>query len=114
MRKTLDFNSIEQPVLEITMKDDARTRLEVCAPIEELIEKFEANTELINKAVKEGTAESIKAIFNLAAELMSYNLDGVKVTAEELRDKYRLKLIDLVIFYGAYTDFISEIKAAKN
>ena len=114
MRKTLDFNSIEQPVLEISMKDDAHTKFEICAPIEELIEKLEANTKLINESVTKGTAESIKALFNLAAELISYNLDGVRVTAEELRDKYRLKLMDIVVFYGAYVDFISEIKAAKN
>lgn len=114
MRKTLDFNSLEQPVLEITLKDDAHTRLELCAPIEDLVEKLEANTNLINEAVKKGTAESIKAVFNLAAELMCYNLDGVKLTAEDLRDKYGLKLMDIIIFYGAYTDFITEIKAAKN
>jgi hypothetical protein len=114
MRKTLDFNSFEQPVLEITMKDDAHTKFEVCAPIEELIEKMEANTKLIEEAVTEGTEETIKAVFTLSAELISFNTEGVRVTAEELRDKYKLKLMDIIIFYGAYMDFISDIKAAKN
>jgi len=114
MRKTLDFNSIERPVLEITLKDADRTRLSLVAPTEALIEKLQANTSSINEAVKAGTAESIKVVFELMADFVNCNLEDQTVTAEELRTKYRMRLEDAVIFFGAYIDFIEEIKNAKN
>lgn len=114
MRKTLDFNAIERPVLEVTLKDDARTQLGIVTPTEALIERLQANSHTITEAVKEGTAESIKAVFTLMAEFISCNREHVTVTAEELRDKYRMTLEDAVIFFSVYMDFIEEIKNAKN
>ena len=114
MRKTLDFNSIEKPVLVITMKDDAHTEISVTSPTEELIERLQANASAITEATKEGTAESIRVVFTLMADLINCNLEYIKVTAEELRDKYRMKLYDATVFFSAYMDFIDEIKTAKN
>lgn len=114
MRKTLDFNSIEQPVLELTMKDDAHTRITVCTPTEALIEKLQANASQITEATTKGTTESIQAVFTLMADFINCNLEHITVTAEELRDKYRVRLADAIVFFSAYMDFIEEIKAAKN
>jgi hypothetical protein len=114
MRKTLDFNAIERPVLEITLKDTERTKLSLVTPTEALIEKLQANSSAITESVQEGTAESIQAVFILMADFINCNLENVTVTAEELRDKYRMRLEDAVIFFGAYMDFIEEIKTAKN
>ena len=114
MHKTLDFNSIERPVLELTMKDHDRTKISLVTPTEALIEKLQANRDAITEATKQGKAESIRTVFTLMAEFINCNLEGMRVTEEELRDKYRMRLEDAVIFFSAYMDFIKEIKSAKN
>ena len=114
MARKLDFNSIVKPVLEITMRDAAHTVIRVTTPNEGLIEKLTANSDQLNVAVNTGTAESIEAVFTLMADFVNCNLDGIKVTAEELRDKYALTLYDVTLFYNAYREFIEEIRNAKN
>lgn len=114
MRKTLDFNSIERPVLEITMKDDGHTKISLVTPTEALIERLQANASAITETTKQGTAESIKTVFTLMADFINCNLENITVTAEELRDKYRMRLEDAVVFFSVYMDFIEEIKTAKN
>ena len=42
------------------------------------------------------------------------NQQGLQVTAEDLRGKYRLNLEALIVFYNAYMDFIGEVTHAKN
>lgn len=112
MAKILDFNALERPTLEITMKDDDRTKIRVTTPTERLYERLlVASAELAH--VKDAAA--IRATYDLAAELISCNLDGLTVTADELKDKYRLTWdTDLIVFFSAYLDFIHEIKNAKN
>lgn len=112
MAKILDFNALERPTLEITMKDTDRTKIRVTTPTERLYERLlVASAELAH--VKDAAA--IRATYDLAAELISCNLDGLIVTADELKDKYRLTWdTDLIVFFSAYLDFIHEIKNAKN
>ena len=114
MARKIDFNSIVKPMLEITLRDEARTVVHVTTPTEGLVEKLAANADQLRAAVNGGTAEAIKAVFELTAELVNCNLDGIRVTAEELRDKYGLKLFDVIIFFNAYMEFIEDIKNAKN
>lgn len=115
MAKILDFNALERPTLELTLKDEARTKIRVTTPTERLYERLlSASVELPN--VKEqGNADAIRATYDLAAELMSCNLDGLTMTGEQLRDVYKLTWdTDLVVFFSVYLDFIHEIKNAKN
>lgn len=114
MRKTLDFNAIERPVLELKMKDAEHTKLSLITPTLELIEKLQANRSAIPESIKNGTEESIKAVFTLAADFISCNQENITVTAEELRNKYKMSLEDAVIFFSVYMDFIEEIKNVKN
>lgn len=114
MARALDFNSLVKPTLELTMKDDARTVLRVTTPKEALIERLAAGLPELEEALAKKDAGTIRAGFELAAELMSNNTDLLPVTAEELRDKYKLSLEDLVVFFSVYLDFVGEIKNAKN
>lgn len=112
--KTLDFNAIDRPVLKLTMADDARTVIRVSTPTEGLVEELQATTPKLQEAFKAGGAESIGMCYNLAARLISCNLDFVDVTAEELIKTYRIDLQGLIVFYSAYMEFINEISNAKN
>lgn len=114
MAHTIDFNSIVKPMLEITMRDEARTRVHVTTPTKGLLDRLTANSDQLKQAVNGGTAEAIKSVFALAADLINCNLDGFRTTAEELRDTYKLTLYDLIIFQAGYLQFLEEIKKAKN
>lgn len=113
MRK-LDFNALEKPVLELTLKDEAKTVVRATAPTEELVERLMAAAPELQKAINDNTGETVRALFTLIAELMSCNLDGLTFTAEDLRDKYGMKLYDATVFVKVYLEFIQELQSAKN
>lgn len=116
MKKTLDFNALEKPTLELTMKDKARTVLHVLTPTEKLIEELQAAAPGITAAMEGKDAGMVAEVYGLAAKLISVNQEGIEVTADDLRDpeKYGLGLEYLIIFFSAYLDFINEIAQAKN
>lgn len=114
MARMLDLNALEQPTMELKLRDDARSVFRVIAPSTRLVEKFiEAKAEIADVA-KNHDAARIKKLFDLTAEIISCNADYITVTAEELRDKYRLTFGDIVVIFAAYLDFIKEINSAKN
>lgn len=114
MAKALDFNSLQRPTFEVTMKDDARTKLRLVCPKESLVERLESGMKELREILEKKDGSSIRACFRLAADLFSENDNDVEITAEALRDQYRISLEDLVVFFSAYIDFIGEIKNAKN
>lgn len=112
--KKLDFNALEQPVLELTLRDDEKTVVRCSVPTEEMVERLMAVASDMKAVIKDDTGAATRELFAFAAELMNNNADGLTFTAEELRDKYKMKLYDLVIFVKTYFDFIQEINGAKN
>ena len=112
--KKLDFNALEQPVLELTLKDEDKTVVRCAVPTEELVERLQYIATDLQAVIKDNTGAATRELFGFAAELMSCNADGLTFTAEELRDKYKLKLYDLVVFVKMYLEFIKEIEGAKN
>jgi hypothetical protein len=115
MAKSLDFNSIQRPKLEITMCDEAKTKFHLVCPSEALIEKLEAVGPELVGVMEKNDRDAIRAVFDLAAEFISCNTEGKQVTADDLRDKYKLGYDVMIIFFSTYLDFIDEeIKNAKN
>lgn len=114
MARIIDFNKLEQPTLPLIMRDEKHTELNVVAPTEELIEKLEANYDIIQEACKPGKAGSLDKAYELAAEFISCNLEGIKVTGDELRNVYKVNYLMLTVFMVNYLEFIDEIKNAKN
>ena len=114
MAKMLDLNALEQPILEIKLKDENRTIFRLTTPTTRLVEKFSAAKNELGAVAESQDIEKIKKVYELTAELISCNADYITVTAEDLRDKYRLTFGDIVVIYGAYLDFIKEFNSAKN
>ena len=112
--RTLDFNALEKPVLELTLKDEAKTVVRVTAPTEELVERLTAAAGELQKVINDNTGETVRSLFELIAELMNCNIDGLTFTAEELRDKYKMNLYDATVLVQAYLEFINELNEAKN
>lgn len=114
MAKVLDFNTIERPVLELVMPDNDHTHIKVSTPTESLVEELATLAPQLEKAQQSGDAETTASIYDLAARLINCNRSFIKVTPEDLRGKFNMNLENLIIFFGAYIDFINEVTNAKN
>lgn len=114
MAKILDLNALDQPILEVKLRDKARTIFRLTTPTTKLVEKFIAAKAEVSEVASTRDADKIKALYELTAELISCNADYITVTAEELRDTYHLTFADLVVIFAAYLDFINEFNNAKN
>lgn len=113
MARVLDLNNIARPVLELTLQDPERTTIRVSTPTEALVQELQAFAPNLEK-LKAGDQESVALAYDFAARLISCNLDGIKVTATALRNKYRMDLTAAAVFLSAYTEFINEVKNEKN
>lgn len=114
MAKTLDLNALDQPVLEVKLRDEARTIFRLTIPTVKLVERFNtAKAEMVEIARSRDVGK-IQKLYELTAEIISCNADYITVSAEDLRDKYRVTFGDLVVIFAAYLDFIKEFNSAKN
>lgn len=112
--KAFDFNAIEQPTWPVTLRDAAKTTVNLTTPTVDLVDRFLAMTPELENAAKTKDGNTIRAIYNLVAEIMNCNADGFTFTAEELRDVYKLTLLDVFRFVSGYLEFVHEMQNAKN
>ena len=112
--KMLDFNAVQQPTWPLKLKDDDQTVVNLSAPTTELVDRLIAVAPELNAAAAAKDHQTIRAVYALIADVMNCNEDGFVFTAEELRDKYHLTLLDLFRFVSGYLEFIQEIQNAKN
>lgn len=113
MKKVLDLNTCARPTLELTLQDEDRTQLSVTVPTEGLVRELEAVRPELAKLTS-GDRGAIDMIYDLAARLISCNLQGLALCADDLRGRYRMNLESAILFFSAYLDFISEITNSKN
>ncbi len=110
----LDFNAIQQPTWALKLKDEAQTVVNLATPTVELVDRLVAATPELQEAAKTKDGRTIRAIYALVADLLNCNDDGFAFTAEELRDKYKMTLLDVFRFVSGYMEFIKEMQDAKN
>lgn len=113
MAHVLDLNNVQRPTLELTLMDDNRTLFRVKTPTESMVQELQQMVPDLERLTK-GDKEAVDLIYDLAARLISCNRDFIKVTAEELRGKYRMDLESAILFFNAYMDFISAVTNEKN
>lgn len=114
MTRTIDLNTLEQPTLELTLRDPNRTLFRLIYPTVSVIERFKAAKNELQKVANTKSADSIKKLYELTAEMISCNADCVSVTAEDLRDVYNVSFTDLIFIFKAYLDFINDLEDIKN
>ena len=112
--KGLNFRHFAQPTLPINMNDAEETLFTLTSPTVELVERLEANKDVMIATFKKGDRECLDEIWNLAADLISCNREGRKTTAEELKGRYGMSYQMLFAFFTAYFEFINSIDNAKN
>lgn len=111
MPRVLDFNNLQSSILDITLRDEARTVVHLDLPNEALISELQ-NIDL--EEMKTGNQAAVKGIYDLAAQLINCNLDYFKTTGDELLRKYNMNLVLLLQFFSAYMDCITELSNQKN
>lgn len=114
MAKVLDLNNLNSPTLELTLQDEQRTTVRLTVPTEDIVQELTMLSPEALDNVKRGDRNSVEFVYDLAARLISCNRDFLKVTADELRGKYRMDMYSAVVFFNAYMDFINELTNAKN
>ena len=113
MARTLDFNELQSSILDITLRDEARTIVHLDIPNEALINELE-NMHPKLEEMKTGTKAAVQSIYDLAASLINCNFDYFQTTGDELQRKYGMNLVLIMQFFSAYMDCITELQNAKN
>lgn len=113
MARVLDFNELQSSILDITLRDEARTVVHLDLPNEALINELQNMGPEIEK-MKTGTQTAVKGIYDLAARLINCNLDYFQTTGDELLRKYSMNLVLTMQFFSAYMDCIAELSNQKN
>lgn len=112
--KALNFNTIQQPTWPVTLKDEDQTTVHLTAPSVELVDRLVAMAPELEEASKTKDGRVVHKCYELVAKVMSCNEAGMQITAEELRDRYKLTFVELLMLVNGYMEFIAEIKNAKN
>ena len=112
--KMLDFNAIQQPTWPVKLKDDAQTVVNLSAPTVALVDRLIAAAPELQEAAKNKDGRTVRAIYELVAELLNCNDDGYVFTADELHDRYKMSLLDVFRFVAGYMEFVKEMQDAKN
>ena len=109
----LNLNTVQRPTLDLTLMDEEQTLLRVMMPTLDMFKEMSGMSSAID-GVEDGDKESVEALYEMLAKLLSCNRDHIKVTAAELRGKYKIDLESAILVFRAYMDFISSIIKAKN
>lgn len=114
MARVIDFNLHRRLTMTVIMKDESKSTLHLCAPTKSLVDRIQITLPELQKALSSEDVRASRAVYDLAAELINCNFDGIQVTREDLATKYEMNLEDMLIFYEGYISFLNEVKSEKN
>ena len=110
--RSFDFNSVQQPTLEITLPDKERTKVRLTIPKTSLVERISAAAGELNEIFAKKDDSTIRQVYQLVAEILSCNLDFRTFTADELKEY--LNFNHITVFCLEYISFLTETKKTKN
>lgn len=113
MSKSLNFNNLKKKYLTVTLADEKETTIMIGTPTKAIMDdlmllksNFEALSD--NDVDNDVTTE----LYNACARVMSRNKGGIKITSEQLADIFDFE--DILIFFNAYMEFVTEVTNTKN
>ena len=112
MSRRFSFNAFEQPTLEVELRGGKIIHLEI--PTVSAVERMRDALPSLHKRITQDNIGDLRKFYELLAELMSFNTEGVTITAEELEKTHRITLDAMVPFFTDYMAFIDEVRASKN
>ena len=113
MAKPLNFNNIKKQYLTVTLADEKHTTLLIGTPTKAIMDELILLQSSLDTLVENETdTDAIATLYSACAKVMSRNKGGVKITEEYLANIFDFE--DIIIFFNAYMDFISELSNEKN
>lgn len=114
MAKCLDFRQVKKNYLTITLADENETTLMITSPTKEIMDDITSLRDAMDDISEneELYEDQLNDLYHICARVMSRNKGGIKITAEHLATFFDFE--DIVIFFDAYMDFVSEITSQKN
>ena len=113
MSKPLNFNNLNKRYLTITLADENNTTLLVGTPTKAIMDDLvllQSSFETLNEG--DTNVEATEELYRACAKIMSRNKAGVQVSSEYLSEI--LDFEDIMIFFTAYMDFVTEVTNSKN
>lgn len=109
----LNFNNIKKQYLTVVLPDEKQTTLLIGSPTKALtseINTIQSNLEMINN---ENSDEfTLDELYNACAKVMSRNKAEIKITKKQLEKIFDVE--DILIFFTAYVNFVTELANQKN
>ena len=113
--RNLDLNTLyQQPTMSLTLRDKNRTVLHLELSAVALVERLQAVIPELELIASNRNLEGINMLYDLTADILNFNREGITLTADSLKTVYKISLQDMVIIFNAYLEFVDEVKSAKN
>ena len=112
MSKTLNFNNMKKQFLTITLADENNTTLFVGTPTKAIMNDLMLLQTSIKSIDNNIGDEALDDLYSVCARILSRNKANIKITKEYLEEIFDFE--DIIVFFNAYVNFVSEISNSKN
>ena len=111
--KALNFNKVKKTYLTVTLADENNTTIMIGTPTKAIMDNLvllQAGLETISE--EDANVDNTDELYSACAKVMSRNKGGVKISKEFLEEIFDFE--DIMIFFNAYMNFITEVTSVKN
>lgn len=113
MANYLNFNKIKKRFLTVELADEKNTKIMIGTPTKAIMDDLlSLRDSLIGVSGDNISADATDELYDSCARLMSRNKAGKKISKEYLEKIFDFE--DILIFFGAYMEFLDGITNAKN
>jgi hypothetical protein len=113
MAKSLNFNKVKKEYLTITLQDENNTVIMVLTPTKgEMTRLVSLRSSLESIKDDSQDLEALDELFEASATLMSRNKGGIKIDKKLLEKIWDYQ--DVLIFFNAYMEFVTDTMQGKN
>lgn len=105
--RTLDLNKEKTILLKVILHDEKKTAASLCIPPLGIIEEMRDFNFTDAKNAED-------QVYSLLCLIMNINAEGIKFTAEDLKDKYKVEISDVWTILAAYKEAIFDLTNQKN
>ena len=111
--KALNFNKVKKTYLTVTLADENNTTIMIGTPTKAIMDDLvllQSGLETISE--EDANVDNTDELYSACAKVMSRNKGGVKISKEFLEEIFDFE--DIIIFFNAYMNFITEVTSVKN
>lgn len=112
MANVLNFNQMKKQYLTVTLADETNTTLMIGTPTKSIMDDLILLQSSLESMGDDDTATATEDLYRACARIMSRNKMGIKISPEKLSEIFDFE--DVLIFFNAYMEFVSEIINSKN